>query len=130
MRDSLPEGRPLLHILLAEDNAVSRRLAARLIEKRGHAVSAVTNGHGALETLAKQRFDLVLMDVEMPEMDGLAAAAIRAREKDSGTRIPILAMTAHAMTGDCEQCLATGMDGCIPEPIRPSELFKAIEEAA
>jgi signal transduction histidine kinase len=120
-----------LRVLLAEDNAVNQRLASRLIEKRGHTVVLASNGREALEAIEKQRFDLVVMDVEMPEVDGFeATAAIRRREKESGTHIPIIAMSAHALTGDRERCLAAGMDGYVAKPIQAKELIEAIEMLA
>ena len=126
-RPSRREGRPPLQVLLVEDSAVNQRLAARLLEKRGHTVVAVANGREALETLAQRAFDLVLMDVQMPEMDGFeATAAIRAREKETASHLPIIAMTAHAMTGDSEKCLAAGMDGYLPKPIQARELFEVM----
>ena len=116
-----------LRVLLAEDNAVNQKLATRLLERRGHAVTVASNGRQALEIPDKQSFDLVVLDISMPEMDGFeAAAAIRAREKTSGARIPILAMTAHAMKGDREKCLAAGMDGYVAKPVRAAQLFAAI----
>jgi CheY-like chemotaxis protein len=116
-----------LRVLLAEDNAVNQKLASRLLERRGHTVAVASNGRQALDMLDKQSFDLVVLDVSMPEMDGFeAAAAIRAREKTSGARIPILAMTAHAMKGDREKCLAAGMDGYVAKPVRAAQLFAAI----
>jgi two-component system, sensor histidine kinase and response regulator len=112
-----------LHVLVAEDNAVNQRLAARLLEKRGHSVKVANNGREAVETLEKEKFDLVLMDVQMPEMDGLeATATIREKEKESLERLPVIALTAHAMKGDREKCLAVGMDGYLTKPIRPQEL--------
>jgi len=117
-----------LHILLAEDNAVNQRLAVRLLEKRGHTVMAVGNGQEALDALLHQHFDLVLMDVQMPEMDGFeATAAIREHEQYSGSRMPIIAMTAHAMQGDRERCLAAGMDDYVVKPMKPADLYAAIE---
>src|SRR6185436_10915911 len=99
-----------------------------LLAKRGHAVVLVENGRAAVEAVQQQRFDLVLMDVQMPEMDGFAAtAAIRSGERTTGDHIPIIAMTAHAMKGDREQCLSAGMDGYISKPFRARELFDAIE---
>jgi len=113
-----------LHILLAEDNAINQKLAMRLLEKRGHRVAVAQNGREALAALEKESYDLVLMDVQMPEMDGIeATAAVRAREKSSGSkRQPIVAMTALVMKGDRERCIAAGMDGYLSKPIRPQEL--------
>jgi two-component system sensor histidine kinase/response regulator len=112
-----------LRVLVAEDNPVNQRLAARLLEKRGHRVEVVANGREALQALDKGRFDLVLMDVQMPEMDGMeATAAIRKKEKGSGWHTPIVALTANAMKGDREKYLASGMDGYLAKPIRPLEL--------
>ena len=130
-RHSLRESRSRLHILLAEDNAVNQMLAVRLLEKRGHTVTVTANGKEALAEFAQGAFDLVLMDVQMPEMDGFeATAAIRAREKVSGAHIPIIAMTAHALKGDEELCLAAGMDAYASKPIRSKELFEIIESLA
>ena len=113
----------LLNVLLVEDNAVNQRLAARLLEKRGHRVAVTANGREALAALEKDDYDLVLMDVQMPEMDGLeATAAIRKREEQSGKHQVVIALTAHAMKGDEERCLAAGMDGYLSKPIRPAEL--------
>ena len=127
-RHALRESRRNLKVLLAEDNAVNRALAARLLEKRGHTVVPVENGRKALEAVEKQSYDLILMDVQMPEMDGFeATAAIRARESGTGRRIPIVAMTAHALKGDRERCLAAGMDDYISKPIRAQELLDVIQ---
>ncbi|MFI5177647.1 MAG: response regulator [Vicinamibacterales bacterium] len=123
----------VLRILLAEDNAVNRTLATRALEKRGHHVETATNGLVALEKMASaaQPFDLVLMDVQMPEMDGLSATvAIRQRERVSGGRVPIVAMTAHALIGDRERCLESGMDDYLSKPIRPADLIRAVEQIA
>jgi two-component system, sensor histidine kinase and response regulator len=118
-----------LHILLAEDNPVNQRLAIRMLEKQGHTVVVVQDGQKALAALAQQAFDLVLMDVQMPEMDGLAtAAAIRTRERQTGGHLPIIAMTAHAMKGDQERCLAAGMDGYLAKPVTADELYAAIDQ--
>jgi two-component system, sensor histidine kinase and response regulator len=118
-----------LRILLAEDNLVNQRLAVRLLEKRGHQVVVAGNGREALEALEKGHFDLVFMDVQMPEMDGLeATSAIRAKEKSSGLRQTIIALTAHAMTGDREKCLDGGMDGYLTKPIRPQELNAILDD--
>lgn len=131
-RFSLHDGRDpaaSLQLLLAEDNAVNQRLAVRLLEKRGHHVVVAGNGAEALAALEKQQFDLVFMDVQMPEMDGLeATAAIREKEKASGRHQAIIALTAHAMKGDREKCLAGGMDGYLTKPIRPQELDEILEE--
>jgi len=128
-RHSLREGRQKLRILLAEDNPVNQKLAVRLIEKRGHAVIVATNGREALGALQKDRFDVVLMDVQMPEVDGFEATAlIRERESGRGAHTPIIAMTAHAMKGDRERCLAAQMDGYVAKPIQAAELFKEIEQ--
>jgi len=126
-RHSLREGQRKLRILLAEDNAVNQVLAVRLIEKRGHTVTVVGSGREALEALENSSFDAVLMDVQMPEMDGLEATMeIRKKEKTSGEHIPIIAMTAYAMSGDRERCLGAGMDGYVSKPIQPEELFRTI----
>jgi signal transduction histidine kinase/CheY-like chemotaxis protein/uncharacterized membrane protein affecting hemolysin expression len=117
-----------LHILLAEDNAVNQLLASRLLEKRGHSVMVAGNGREALEALEKERFDLVFMDVQMPVMDGFeATAAIRKKERASGVHLPVVALTAHAMKGDREKCLAGGMDGYLTKPIRPQELDEVLQ---
>jgi CheY-like chemotaxis protein len=120
-----------LRILVAEDNAVNRHVASRLIERRGHTVLAVANGAEALARIAEREFDLVLMDVQMPVMDGLAATrAARLLEAGTGRRLPILAMTALAMQGDRERCLAAGMDGYLSKPVQPEELYEAIDSAS
>jgi signal transduction histidine kinase/DNA-binding response OmpR family regulator len=130
-RFSLQDGREpseFLSVLLVEDNAVNQRLAARLLEKRGHRVVVTANGREALAALEKDTFDLVLMDVQMPEMDGLeATAAIRKKEEHSGNHQAVIALTAHAMKGDEERCLAAGMDGYLSKPIRPQELDAILE---
>jgi PAS domain S-box-containing protein len=117
-------------ILLAEDNVINQRVAVGLLTKRGHQVRVAATGQAALDALDEERFDVVLMDVQMPVMGGFEATAIiRAREKTSGGHLPIIAMTAHAMTGDRERCLAAGMDGYLPKPIDPKALFEAVEAA-
>jgi len=116
-------------ILLAEDNAVNQRLAVRLLEKWGHTVVVAPDGRQAVHALERGRFDLVLMDAQMPEMSGFeATAAIREQEKATGGHIWIIAMTAHAMAGDRERCLRAGMDGYVPKPLRAQALFDAIEQ--
>jgi PAS domain S-box-containing protein len=117
-----------LHILLVEDNRVNQALAVKLIQKQGHSVEVANHGREALAMVEKSRFDLILMDIEMPEMDGFSATrAIREKEKASGNHVPIIAMTAHAMSGDRERCLAGGMDGYVSKPIQPHRLFEIIE---
>jgi PAS domain S-box-containing protein len=128
--DAPPALRPLC-ILLAEDNPVNQKLAVRLLEKQGHRVVVATTGHETVVAAAAEPFDLVLMDVQMPEMDGFeATAAIRQQERQTGRHLPIIAMTAHAMQGDRDRCLASGMDGYISKPIRAGELFEAINACA
>jgi CheY-like chemotaxis protein len=116
-----------LRILLAEDNAVNQLLATRLLVKRGHRVTVVANGREALEALEKDTFDLALMDVQMPELNGFeATAVIREKEKTSGNHLTVIAMTAHAMAGDRERCLKAGMDDYIAKPIRTQELTELL----
>ena len=117
-----------MRILLAEDNLVNQRLVKRILEKRGHIVVLAGNGREALEALRNETFDLVLMDVQMPEIDGLEATrAIRETEKVSGMHVPIVALTAHAMKGDQDRCLAAGMDGYLSKPVHASDLLRTIE---
>jgi CheY-like chemotaxis protein len=128
LHDPLDSSRSL-RVLLAEDNPVNQRLALRLLEKRGHRVALAGNGREALDALEKEKFDLIFMDVQMPELDGLAATAnIREKEKGSGLHQPIIALTAHAMKGDREKCLAAGMDGYLTKPIRPQELEEILDD--
>jgi CheY-like chemotaxis protein/HPt (histidine-containing phosphotransfer) domain-containing protein len=122
-----PSQRPL-RILLAEDNPVNQKLAVRLLEKLGHQVTVAGTGRAALDALEQEPFDLALMDVQMPEMGGFeATAALREREQATGAHLPVIAMTAHAMKGDRERCLAAGMDGYVPKPIQSADLVAAIE---
>lgn len=117
-----------LSLLVTEDNLVNQKLAQRLLEKRGHEVVMAANGREAVDTLQHENFDVVLMDVQMPEMDGFEATKfIRAREKETGGHVPIIAMTAHAMKGDRERCLKLGMDAYISKPLHPAELFEVVE---
>ena len=117
-----------MHILLAEDNVVNQKVAARLLEKQGHRVRVTANGVEALEALSHDAFDLILMDVQMPVMNGYDATRnIREEEQGSGRHIPIVALTAHAMKGDREVCLKAGMDDYLGKPIHPVELLAVIE---
>jgi PAS domain S-box-containing protein len=131
---SLAEGQgqgTTLRILVAEDNPFNQKLARGLLGKEGHELVVVNSGAEAVAALEREAFDVVLMDVQMPEMDGLEATRrIRAREAELGRHTPILAMTAYAMKGDRERCLAAGMDGYVSKPIRARELFDAIAAAA
>ncbi len=118
-----------LRILLAEDNAVNRMLALRLLEKRGHTVITAADGREALSILERETVDLILMDVQMPNMDGLeATAAIRRREKLTEGHVPIVALTAHAMSGDRDRCLSAGMDAYLTKPIEREALYRIIQE--
>ncbi|MGO8880422.1 MAG: response regulator [Desulfomonilaceae bacterium] len=128
-RHSIRESKRSLNILLAEDNLINQKLAVSLIQKMGHKVSIAQNGRLALEAIERETFDIILMDVQMPEMDGLEATqAIRTRESLIGRpRIPIIAMTAYAMAGDRDRCLEAGMDGYVSKPISAQELFETIE---
>jgi CheY-like chemotaxis protein len=127
-RHWLSEARRQLRILVAEDNGVNQVLAKRLLEQRGHTVAVVNNGVEALAQLQTAAFDVVLMDVQMPEMDGFEAThAIRERERISGKHLPIIAITAHVMKGDQERCQEAGMDGYVSKPLQTAELFAAIE---
>jgi signal transduction histidine kinase/ligand-binding sensor domain-containing protein/CheY-like chemotaxis protein len=117
-----------LRVLLAEDNRVNQMVAVRMLSKRGHSVEVVDNGREVLERLAREPFDLLLTDIQMPEMDGFeTAAAIRSQELRTGRHLPIIAITAMAMKGDRERCLQVGMDGYVSKPMQPSELFETIE---
>jgi PAS domain S-box-containing protein len=125
---SLRENRRSLKILVAEDSPVNLKLIVRLLEKRGHSVESAGNGREVLRAVERRPFDLILMDVQMPEMDGLeATAAMRERETSTGAHMPIIAMTAHAMKGDRERCLDAGMDAYVSKPVRAGELFETIE---
>jgi CheY-like chemotaxis protein len=118
-----------LRILLVEDNRINRKIATRLLEGEGHRIVGAENGREGLERYREGGFDLLLMDVQMPEMDGFEATrAIRDLEAGSGRRTPIIAMTAHAMKGDREKCLEAGMDGYVSKPVVIADLRQAIRE--
>jgi CheY-like chemotaxis protein len=118
-----------LHILIADDNPINQRLARSLLAKQGHSTMAVGSGREALAALQLQDFDLILMDVQMPDLDGFEATkAIRAQERTSKKHMPIVAMTAHAMSGDRERCLAAGMDSYVTKPVDATKLFTAIAD--
>jgi CheY-like chemotaxis protein len=128
-RHTVLEQERALSFLVAEDNPVNQMPIARLLEKKGHSVVLAQNGREALEALEKRHFDIVLMDVQMAEMDGLEATKrIRENEKVSGAHQPIIALTAYAMQGDEERCLAGGMDGYVAKPIKLEDLFSVIEK--
>ncbi len=130
-RQRAASGGDSLHILLAEDNAVNQKVATALLARRGHRVEVVGNGRMAAERAKAEAFDLILMDLQMPEMDGWEAARqIRQRERETGARVPIVALTAHAMGGAQAECLAAGMDGVIVKPFDPEQFYDAIEKAA
>jgi CheY-like chemotaxis protein len=118
-------------VLLAEDNVINQHLVKRLLEKRGHSVTVTGSGREALERVASESFNVILMDVQMPDMDGLQASTrIREIEKGRGTYTPILALTAHTMKGDRERCLAAGMDQFINKPIDAERFVEVVEAAA
>jgi signal transduction histidine kinase/DNA-binding response OmpR family regulator len=130
-RHTLRESARKLRILVAEDNPVNQAVIIRVLQKMGHTVGLAQTGKEALAMASAEKFDLVFMDVQMPEMDGLAAtAAIRQREQKSGTHLPIFAMTAHAMKGDRERCLESGMDGYITKPVRFSDIEQTLANLA
>jgi CheY-like chemotaxis protein len=117
-----------LNILVAEDNPVNQKLAVRILEKRGHRATVARNGREALAKLRLESFDLVLMDVQMPELDGIeTTAAIRESEHGNGKHQPIIAMTANAMKGDEQRCLDAGLDGYLAKPIRREELYALLD---
>jgi two-component system, sensor histidine kinase and response regulator len=128
-RHTVQEARMRFNILLAEDTEVNQRLALAILQGRGHNVTLVANGREAMDRWKDEDFDLVLMDVQMPEMDGFEATrAIREREKETGRHTPIVAMTAHGMQGDKERCIEAGMDDYVSKPIRTKELFEVMEK--
>ena len=120
---------PSLKILLVEDNPINQKVASRVLEKAGHSVTIVGNGLEAITQVSDSKFDLVLMDVMMPEMDGITATvAIRESELGTDRHLPIVALTANAMQGDREKCLEAGMDGYVSKPIQPPVLFQEIAQ--
>ncbi|MDZ7261602.1 MAG: response regulator, partial [candidate division KSB1 bacterium] len=127
---TIAESQRRLHILLAEDNPVNQKVARRILEKAGHTVEVVNNGRLAVEALEQKEYDLVLMDVQMPEMDGFEATRLIRQKEGAQRHTPIIAMTAHAMKGDRERCLEAGMDAYISKPLQPQELFDAINKWA
>ena len=129
---TLPEWHgPGLRVLLAEDNHINQRVSAKMLEKRGHSVTVVADGNEAVALALRQTFDLILMDIQMPHMDGYeATAAIRQSERETGTHVPIIALTAHAMKSDQERCRAAGMDDFISKPIHRADLLQKIEQFA
>jgi len=127
-RSSTEAGGRKLRVLLAEDNVINQKLAISLLERKGHSVILADNGRKTVALYRNETFDLILMDVQMPEMDGIEAThAIRQIEAGTHMHIPIIAMTAYSMKGDCERCLIAGMDGYLPKPVKIAELFALIE---
>ena len=125
---ALPTSRSL-RVLLVEDNPVSQRLAQRLLEKQGHQVTVASNGNEGISAFRRESFDLILMDVQMPELDGLSATRIiRSLEDGVNRRTPVLMLTANAMKGDRERCLQAGADGYLTKPLEAGQLFTTIAE--
>src|SRR5437899_11271281 len=118
--------RPALRILLAEDNPVNQQVATAMLLKRGHQVDVVSNGLEAVHAVARERYDVVLMDIQMPEMDGFEATA-KIRALPQGRTLPIIALTAHALSGERERCLERGMSGYLAKPFKAHDLFAAVE---
>ncbi len=126
--EQVDKGNGKVHILLAEDNPVNQKLATILLRKRGYQVTVVDNGQQALDAIAVTEFDLVLMDVQMPDMSGTdATMELRRREAPGGSHLPVVAMTAHTMKGDAEKFLEAGMDDYVSKPIEPQLLFACID---
>jgi len=123
---SIAESRPRLQILLAEDNAVNQEVAATMLRKRGHDVDVVGDGRAAVEAVARKRYDAVLMDIQMPEMDGFEATR-QIRSTATGRHVPIIALTAHALSGEREKCLAQGMSDYLTKPFKGHDLFAIVE---
>jgi len=117
-----------LHLLVVEDNPVNGLVAKRLLEKQNHTVRTASNGREALDMIENEKFDCVLMDLQMPVLDGFeATAAIRNKERASGDHLPIIALTAHAIAGDLDRCLNAGMDGYLTKPIDTKDVFATVE---
>ena len=126
-RHALREKRDRLKVLVAEDNPVNRVLARKLLELAGHSVQLVQNGQEAFDAWEAGSFDLILMDVHMPEMDGFEATAlIRERERDTDGHVPVIALTASAIEGDRERCLDAGMDDYVPKPLSRGDLYNVM----
>src|SRR5947209_7183165 len=125
-RHSIAESRHALRILLAEDNPVNQQVATAMLLKRGHQVDVVSNGREAVDAVARERYDVVLMDIQMPEMDGFEATA-KIRALPQGRTLPIIALTAHALSGERERCLERGMSGYVAKPFKAHDLFAAVE---
>jgi two-component system sensor histidine kinase/response regulator len=118
-------------VLVAEDNPVNQRLATAILKRRGHQVVLAANGHEAIERVRATKIDVVLMDVQMPGLNGFeATAALRAHEQAGGSRLPIVALTAHALSGDRERCLSAGMDDYVSKPLRADRLIAIVERVA
>ena len=123
-------GADRLRVLVAEDHPVNQRLTVRVLEKEGHSVTVVPNGKAAVEAFEAERFDVILMDLQMPEMSGIqAATAIRERERSRGGRIPIIALTANARDVDRDECFQAGMDAFVSKPFRPKKLLEVVHKA-
>jgi CheY-like chemotaxis protein len=126
-RHTLKKTKKTARILLAEDNVINQKLVVKILEKTGYDISVASNGEQAVSLLEKEKLDLVLMDIQMPKMDGFDATIhIREKEKKTGGHIPIIALTAHAMKGDRERCMEAGMDGYVSKPIKSEELLNTI----
>ena len=122
---------PPLRILLAEDNPINQKVAVHILEKRGHTVRTAGNGNEVLDALDEEEFDVVLMDVQMPVLDGFEATArIRAREGRTRRHMPVIALTAHALKEDRKRCLEAGMDDYVSKPLNPEELFRTLDRVA
>ena len=118
---------PALKILVVDDGITNQRLAVGILKKWGHAVHVASNGREAVEAYESNQFDLILMDIQMPEMDGLeATTVIRQRERETGRRVPIVALTAHALKGDEQMCFAAGMDHFLAKPLRQTQLLEVL----